>query len=286
MKRTLIGLAVGVGSGILAALAFPPLAAWPVAWVALVPLFLLVEARGGRRIVIPFLAFSLAHFGTGLAWLSPVVTPVGVGLFALIIWGFCHFPMTLTIGFLVRRGLPLWAIAPPAWVAFDLLRTWVLTGFPWLFLAHSQADVTTLIQIVDVTGAFGITALIVLVNAALAAVIRSLRSGERRRAVRPAVVAAATLVAVLLYGAIRIPTVTQEDGPRVLLVQACIEQGRKREARGGGSMDIAGDIYRTHVRMTGEGVREHPDTDVVVWPETFFPFRVDDSPAAPLRRCR
>ncbi|MEN8150556.1 MAG: apolipoprotein N-acyltransferase [Planctomycetota bacterium] len=286
MKRIAIGLATGAASGFAATLAFPPLAAWPLAWVALVPLFLLVDAREGRRLVAPFFAYSLAHFGTGMAWLSPVVTPVGVLLLSLTIWVLFHFPLSLILGFLVRRGLPLWGVAPLAWVAFDWLRTWILTGLPWLFLAHSQADATTVIQVADVTGAFGITALIVLVNGAIAATIRAVRGGEGRRAFRPAAVAAATLVAVLLYGAIRMGTVTHVDGPRVLLVQACIEQGRKREVRGGSGRSVAGDIYGTHLKLTWDGVREHPDTDLVVWPETMFPFRVDDRPSAPSRHRR
>jgi len=279
MRVRITGLLAGAVSGLVGAIAYPPADLWFLAWVALVPLFLRVRATDGRKTVFPFIAFALVHFSTVLYWLSPVITPIGVIILAALIWLVFFLPMSLVIGFLVRRGTPLTIVAPLAWVAFDWLRTWLFSGFPWLFLAHSQADRTALIQVSDVTGASGVTALIVLVNAALAALVIEFRKGTPRRALAPVVAAAACLFLVLGYGAVRIGTIESREGPGILLVQACIAQGEKREVRTGESsgVDLADVILARHLRLTRDGVREHPDTAVVIWPETMFPRRIDDS---------
>jgi apolipoprotein N-acyltransferase len=275
MRSRMTGLLVGGLSGALASLAFPPFALWPLAFPALVPLFMRVRATEGRRVVLPFLAFALVHFGTGLYWLTPVITPIGVVLLAAIIWVLFTLPMGLTLGFLVRRGIPLALAAPVVWVAFDWLRTWLLYGFPWLYLSHSQADFTMLIQVADLTGAFGVTALVVFVNAALAAALR--------RRFLPAGIAVGLIALVLVYGALRPGTVGEREGPSVLLVQACIPQGEKREVREG-EKSTADVILDSHLSLTRKGVAEHPEVEVVIWPETMFPFRIDDRPGLDPRR--
>jgi len=278
MKPWITGLLTGAASGLLGALAFPPAGLWFLAWIALVPLFLHVRATGGRRTVLPFLFFAFVHFSIGLSWLAPVIAPIGVVLFAAVIWLFVFLPMSLTIGFLIRRGLPLILVAPVVWVAFDWTRTWLLTGLPWLYLAHSQADRLLLIQISDVTGAWGITALIVFVNACVAAVVALVRGEAPRRACVPAAAAVGAVVLVVVYGAVRIGTIASVDGPGVLLVQACIPQGDKRELRerARAGADLAEKILVRHLRLTREGVTTHPETAVVIWPETMFPYRIDD----------
>ncbi len=62
---------------------------------------------------------------------------------------------------------------PLAWVAFDFFRSFLLSGFPWAMLGHSQYRILPLIQIADLTGVYGITLLIVLTNVVLYRVLRA-----------------------------------------------------------------------------------------------------------------
>ena len=55
--------------------------------------------------------------------------------------------------------------APILWVGLEYVRAYVLTGFPWYYLAHSQHGVLPLIQIADFAGALGLSFLIAMVNA-------------------------------------------------------------------------------------------------------------------------
>ena len=69
--------------------------------------------------------------------------------------------------------------APIVWVATELGRTHVFTGFPWVLLGYSQTSVLPIAQLASLFGVYGVSMLVASVSAALAmyATARS-RSGE------------------------------------------------------------------------------------------------------------
>src|SRR5207244_2741725 len=82
---------------------------------------------------------------------------------------YCSLYVPLTI-FLVRRleartQWPLTLTFPLVWTALEYLRAHFGTGFPWYFLAHTQHANLWVIQISDLTGAYGVSFLIAAVNA-------------------------------------------------------------------------------------------------------------------------
>ncbi len=79
---------------------------------------------------------------------------------------------------LKRRGLPFALTAPVTFAAFEFIRGNLLTGFPFFFLAHTQYRYLPIVQIADITGVYGITFLIALVNGCLADIIL-MRSAKR-----------------------------------------------------------------------------------------------------------
>jgi apolipoprotein N-acyltransferase len=94
---------------------------------------------------------------------------------------------------------------PVVWVACEWLRATVMTGFPWLFLSHGLYRQLPLIQVSDLTGAYGVSFLAVLVNAVLVewALQRWPAPGPRssaRQLRAGAVVAVVLLAAALGYG--------------------------------------------------------------------------------------
>ena len=58
--------------------------------------------------------------------------------------------------------------APLVWVATELGRTHLLTGFPWVLLGYSQATVLPIAQVASLFGVFGVSALVASVSAAAA----------------------------------------------------------------------------------------------------------------------
>jgi apolipoprotein N-acyltransferase len=95
-----------------------------------------------------------------------------------------------------RRALLL---APFAWVAVELARTRI-TGFPWDLLGTTQVDNIPLARIATLTGVYGLSFEIMVVNTALATafVIREERGRRSRR--KPLLLAAVAAAAVLQAG--------------------------------------------------------------------------------------
>src|SRR2546430_12925554 len=103
------------------------------------------------------------------------------------------------------------------WVAIEYLWGIVLTGFPWGFLGHSQSPLIAMCQIADITGVYGISFWVVLINAIVAMI--ALHPPRWRQAMPAAATVAATLAAIASYGAFRISQNTLYPGPRIFIVQ-------------------------------------------------------------------
>src|SRR5260370_31945 len=97
----------------------------------------------------------------------------------------------------VRGALVL---SPFVWVAVELARTRI-TGFPWDLLGTLQVDNIPLAKIATLTGVYGLSLEIMIVNVAFAAALvieRNLVRRNRRRALLLAALSAASLLQISL----------------------------------------------------------------------------------------
>src|ERR1700675_3458809 len=136
-----------------------------------------------------------------------VNTPAGIGILIL----FClylaiyHGVFGLLVSLLAgsspfnRRALLL---SPVVWVALELARTRI-TGLPWGLLGTTQVDNIPLARIASVTGVYGLSFEIMLVNAALAAAYlvqaEKTQREKRKRLLLATVIAALILQAGSLF---------------------------------------------------------------------------------------
>jgi apolipoprotein N-acyltransferase len=271
---------LGLVSGMLLWLSFPP-AEWSwSAWFALVPLFLLVVSERSKGAVYLgswaggfafwLLAIHWIWWTDESAWLGWVV----MALFLSIWWpGFLFLAR-----FSKRRlDLPLIVAAPVLWVALEYIRAFILTGFPWYYLAHSQYRIVYFTQIADFSGALGLSFLIAAVNAywvdllTLPLFRRKASGSWWARLARPQrvrlVAVGLGVVGTLLYGALRISTAAFRVGPRIAMLQSNeinrynSEQKRKPE-------EIQGKIES----LIRTALAASPRPDLIVWPETANPW--------------
>ncbi len=120
-----------------------------LAWIALVPWFIIIST-GYRTGLFSYLVGFL-FFVFNLTWIG-FVTGVGWILLALYL-ALYFYVFGLVIHFFRKwLRLPHLFIAPFIWVAFEYLRSFPYFGFPWFLAGHSQYLHLPLIQIADITG--------------------------------------------------------------------------------------------------------------------------------------
>jgi len=261
-------------SALLLAGAFPPVAFRALAWVALIPWFAVLLRDRGEGHRGPAMLFGIVHFTAGLWWLAKLheLFPFAVASILVL------YPLLFAV--LFRRiavGFPRAAalLLPPLWVGVDFAREHLLSGFPWLLPGHALVESDRLRQAADLGGVHLLTFLLVLANTAGAALVahRYRREGEATAPflARGGLVAAAAALATALsiYGGARRDGIHETPGPRVILVQPAFPQGIKAEARG--NLPKAEEMRNRQVALSWEGVRDHPEADLVIWAETMVP---------------
>jgi len=239
-------------------------------WVALAPWVVatVTAARGGRGAWLNFAA-GLAYYLGNLYWLS-WVTPAGYA--ALVFYLAWYFVLT---GWVLRRlyihrRWPMTLVLPVIWVAQEFLRAWVFTGFPWLFLAHSQAGNLRLMQMSDALGAYGVTFLVAMVNGlACDLLLRPVVRGAGAALVR---LDAATLALLtgcgvggaVVYGQWRLQQGRElaREGPVVSVVQEAIPQ----DVKDSGQSDR--EIFARHLELSEAAWAGTVRPGLIVWPET------------------
>lgn len=267
---------LGIASGVLLWFAFPP-AGWSwLAWVALVPLFLLIPCPKPRRaIYLGAWLGGLTFWLLALNWILCIdpEAALGWGVMALVLSAV--WPIFLALARLgVRRlGLPLMVAAPVVWVATEYVRAYMFTGFPWYYLAHTQYRHLPLIQIADVSGSLGLSLLMAaasafVVDAMTLPLFRSTPRGPRLTrgmAIRVGTLAVA-LAATVGYGLFRVGTAEFTPGPRVALLQSNLMQRYRSDMTEEKVLDV-------YIALIERAMNADPRPELIVWPETSFPYR-------------
>jgi apolipoprotein N-acyltransferase len=264
----------GIGSGLALWAAFPPAEWHGFAWVALVPLFLLVRST---RVAW---AYVSAGVGGLIFWLlvtewvrltDPAAWPAWI-LMAAVLAIFWPLFLGLARWGVGRLGLPMMIAAPVVWVALEYVRAYFMTGFPWYYLAHTQFRRLEMIQISDFAGAWGVSLLIAASNACIVELLQVplLRPAPTGPRLPPAQIARLAVIGTALvftygYGAYRIRTAEFTPGPTVALLQSNLIQ-----TMNSGRDPNATTLY--YVGLVERAAASGKKLDLAVWPETSYPF--------------
>jgi len=278
-------------------LSFYPLAWGWLGWIALVPLLCLIRSEARPRNIY-FAAWlgGLAFFFPVLQWMRVADYRMYYCWALLATYSSWYVPLAvLLLRRLDRRTpLPLVVTVPAVWVGLEYVRSFLLTGFPWYYLGHTQHNLLPLIQIADLAGVYGVSCLVAAANAWLFELLYAqpgfralfqLRepvyvsrpphpSPEQKPSasgIRPGlafqgfsifVIAAAAL----FYGFWRLDQDHFEPGPRIALLQGNVDQRLRNDATF--NRDLWDQAIRDYKYLCAIAIRQAPQ--LVVWPETSF----------------
>jgi apolipoprotein N-acyltransferase len=271
-----VGLRIGLSllAGALLFLAVPDYGLWPLMWIAAVPELYVarVAATPRRAFLYGWLTGAVAHTG-GFYWMDGLLERFGhmplvevLPIMALLVayqgLAFAFFSWGVRRAW-DRTGAPLALLAPLVMVAVELLMPQI---FPY-YLAISQAFVPAVIQIADLTGPLGVTALMLAFAGAGADVIFA--ASRRCWPAWRAVVTVAVLIAADLgYGALRIH---QADARRAVapkvrtgLVQANVGIIEKWDPAEFARLLVLHQRASVDLQRAG--------AELVVWPESSYPY--------------
>lgn len=268
---------------VLLSVSFAPFDAWYLAYVAFVPWLIAVEGgtRGRSTLLFAWLA-GLLFWAINLYWLW-WVTLLGYALLVVYLSAYWLVAAWLIRGG-ARRNVPTWVTLPVVWVALEYARAYLLSGFPWFYVAHTQYACTRLIQICDVTGQYGVSFVVLWVNGVAVDLLTAplfARAPERRAVpVRRHLVALAAslaaIAALLGYGQWRLGQDTQSPGPVVGVVQETIPvwlgpTPKAPDRRTQRKWDASPyEVFDMHCEWT-RGSFTDAGCDLVIWPETVLP---------------
>lgn len=255
-SRTSAHLAGACFGGLLLALAFPPVGAWPLGFVALTPLLWSLRTASRLRALLVGMAFGTTAFGVILYWILRFGETAWVALVVL------SALFVVAFALLVRRVLRVRSPAlrvlgvAAAWTVVEYARgSWPLGGFTWGSLGISQVDDPLLLPLASVGGVWGVTFVAVAVNAlVLDAVMDRVR--RRRRVGRVAVAVA------LILAPVAIPASTA-GGPRLEVATLQVDI---REAIGETTAEEDIQAARLHLDLHRELAQRPPD--LIVWGES------------------
>ncbi len=268
-RRKLVVALLPMLSVVLLSFSFAPFGVWPLAYIALVPWGVaLLDKQCPRWSLLWATVGGTLFWAANLYWLWWITL---IGYAALLVYLTAYWLVAgVVVRGAVRRGLPVWLVLPVVWVALEYARAYVISGFPWFFLAHSQYAQTRLIQITDTLGQYGVSFFVAMVNGLLI----DLATGRlfvadmaprrlARRVVAGAIVCVTALGGLLGYGTWRVNQDTLSEGPVVGIVQQAF-----RSSLGGRSAP-PDKIFHDHAEATGALLDS--DSDLVLWPETMLP---------------
>jgi apolipoprotein N-acyltransferase len=269
-----------IASALLLILSFPNFELWPLAWIGLAPLLIVIARplKARRAIWLGWLwgliffygtcwwlTYPMIHYAHISAWLAYPLLVLPIALVAL-------FPalFSLLLSRLVARfGLEAIFAAPLLWVATEWAR-YAVTGQLWNAIGYSQAFHPFLVQSARWGGVYAVGFLIVMTSAAAT-------FASMRRDIKGLALAMVPVLFVMLVVGLSNLMVIQSGSEGGALAVVAVQPNVP--------MDVGADSERLlnrHLAISAQGLAEQPSdagsVALVIWPESPMNFSYSRDP--------
>lgn len=254
-----------------------------LAWFHLVPLLLgMHRYRFRHKFILAFMSGLIAHYGT-FYWLMTAMQKFGglnffEGLGTMTaMFIFLSVLFALFISFASWNNhfikLQLFVLLPLFMVCRDyLIGHGPLGGFPWGIALYSQGEWIQFFQWIDVTGPMGLGFFIYLINGLIA---DGLMLFIHRKQIDK-MVSRFLVVFVLFVLSLYLSFLSSDSYEKNKISSGSVNLAL---IQGNISQDIKWDPFKAqdnldvHLKLSNTAVKDH--ADVVIWPETSYPYSLD-----------
>ncbi|TAL67252.1 MAG: apolipoprotein N-acyltransferase [Bacteroidetes bacterium] len=280
---------IGILTGVLLALSFPPIPLPLLSFVALVPLLYALDLKQYKKpFLLIYLTFFIYHGGANWwisSWRSETDPFLMISGFAvwLVHPFFFYIPFGFFLYFKRKFGLntALWLL-PFAWVGFEWFHSLGELAYPWLTVGYTQIYNRLWVQAADISGVWGLSFLIILINAILYKLILKFNSLQeeknkfkifisQKKTIGLSSALFLLIIVPMIYGGIRIPRfehsklLKENKTIRVGIIQPNIDPWKKWES------NVIRQI-RKHKLISDSLRHSVGKLDLVIWSETAIPF--------------
>jgi len=251
--------------GALLPFSFEPFSIWPLQFVGVALFYFSLKGLSTKQAMWRGWWFGLGTYAAGVSWVyvsihfyshTPAPLAILMTLFfvAGLAWFFALFSL-LYQRFFAQLSLPFLSFAA-LWMAFEWLRSWFLTGFPWLFLGDAHVD-TWLSGFAPIFGVYSIGFIVALLSAyAMDYLLKSPSVFQSRPASLGLLIS--PWILGLLLNVIDWTDVVEHGDIKVAAIQGNIPQDRKW---------LPEEIYPTLEKYRSAS-EENWDAQLILWPET------------------
>jgi apolipoprotein N-acyltransferase len=247
-------------------------------WFSLIPLFTIITASK-KKFKTGLIAGTIIYTSS-LIWLVPTISnyggfPIVSSFAAILLLGFYLGIYTgiFSILFPDTEKKPILSLflIPALWTSLDFFSSFLFSGFPWVFAGYSQFKNLSLVQISSITGVYGITFYIVLINCALFILLNSAFQKKNLTAPKNIIIClltASITIFIALYGNKNLKNTKQLISKSEHIKTALVQANILPEKKHGNNVKS---MLEKHFELTKTVTEKF---DLAIWPETAIPYPI------------
>jgi len=258
-------------SGALLPLALAPFNLWPIAIPCIAVLFRKLQHQTVKQALVKTSVFGFAMFFSGVSWvyvsihdhgfIAAPLALLATALFCLFLALLFALPFVLSV--LIPQRPASWLLGLPAiWVLSEWFRSWIFTGFPWLYAGYIHTD-TWLSGWAPIGGVMWLGFITAVAAASLSQLTQSqLRQSQQVQRNLKTAILAVLLMTVSGYLLQQISW-TQATGKdlSVVLIQPNTDQNKKWSTN----------ERQAILKQLQAQTKPHWGADLIIWPEAAIP---------------
>jgi len=244
-------------AGAFLTLAYPPFKLGFLAYFGLVPIFYIVKNTSVKSALKRGFFWGIGLNTASLYWIC--YDTVKGGISAILFLSFLSSIIFIFINYGLKRFRSNFIyIFPFVWTGWEFLRSIGPFGFPWLSVAYTQTYYTSLIQYVSITGVYGVSFWICIVNVIIYYIVTNVKI---KKVITAFVILLIIFTVPLIYGNIELNKARPESGSlKAALIQGNIPPKIKLMG------SAVRDNFDTYIRLSRDAAKEKPD--FLIWPES------------------